>query len=146
MFKRLLVCSDGSEHALQAARAAAELAKRFDAEVVLLTAFQDLTAAIAQRSVLRLSLDEQAFLRSVTEVLAGAETRTGAIFSQAGIDYRPLREVGHPVDAILNVAEVDKIDLIVMGSRGLTGWQALLLGSVSEGVVHHAHGSVLVVR
>jgi len=40
----------------------------------------------------------------------------------------------------------EKVDLIVMGSRGLGRFQRLLLGSVSEGVLHHAHCSILVVR
>ncbi len=50
------------------------------------------------------------------------------------------------VQAITEYASNSKIDLIVMGTRGLTGFRKLLLGSVSNGVVSHAPCSVLVVR
>jgi nucleotide-binding universal stress UspA family protein len=53
---------------------------------------------------------------------------------------------GPPADAILRVAETEKHDLIVMGSRGLGLFQELLLGSVSERVLRHAKIPVLIVR
>src|SRR5262249_12494358 len=52
----------------------------------------------------------------------------------------------HPVDAIIEVAQDIEADLIVLGSHGLSGWKALLLGSVSDGVLHHAPCPVLIVR
>jgi len=53
---------------------------------------------------------------------------------------------GHPADAILSFAEQEHVDLVVMGSRGQSATARLLLGSVSDAVVHHAHVAVLVVR
>jgi nucleotide-binding universal stress UspA family protein len=53
---------------------------------------------------------------------------------------------GHPADAILSFSEQEGIDLVVMGSRGYSATARLLLGSVSDAVVHHAHVAVLVVR
>jgi nucleotide-binding universal stress UspA family protein len=50
------------------------------------------------------------------------------------------------VEAIVNVAEDRNVDLIVIGTRGLTGFRRLLIGSVSSGVVGHAHCSVFLVR
>jgi len=50
------------------------------------------------------------------------------------------------VEEIISIAEREKVDLIVMGTRGLGGFKKLLMGSVSSGVVNHAHCSVLVVR
>jgi nucleotide-binding universal stress UspA family protein len=49
-------------------------------------------------------------------------------------------------DAIIQFAEENSIDLIVMGTKGKTGIKRFLLGSVTESVVHHAHCPVLVVR
>jgi len=66
--------------------------------------------------------------------------------TEAGARFRCRKDCGHPVDMILSVAEAEQVDLIVMGSRGLSGWQALLLGSNSAAVVHHAHCPVLIVR
>ena len=50
------------------------------------------------------------------------------------------------VEEILGVAEKEKIDLIVIGTRGLGGFRKLLQGSVSSGVMTHAKCNVLVVR
>jgi nucleotide-binding universal stress UspA family protein len=61
---------------------------------------------------------------------------------------RPIREraLGRPEYAILEAAERERSDLVVVGSRGLSGVARVLLGSVSEYVATHAHCSVLVVR
>ena len=50
------------------------------------------------------------------------------------------------VEAIVNDAESRNVDLIVIGTRGLSGFTKLLIGSVSSGVVSHAHCSVFLVR
>ena len=50
------------------------------------------------------------------------------------------------VETILEEATKGNVDLIVMGTRGLTGFKKLLVGSVSSGVLNHAHCSVLIVR
>ena len=54
--------------------------------------------------------------------------------------------VGDAADAILDVAEEQKCDLIVIGNRGMTGATRFLLGSVPNKVSHHAPCSVLIVR
>lgn len=54
--------------------------------------------------------------------------------------------VSSVVETIVDHATKDKVDLIVIGSRGLGGFKKLLLGSVSSGVVTHASCPVLVVR
>ncbi|MEP6944996.1 MAG: universal stress protein [Acidobacteriota bacterium] len=66
----------------------------------------------------------------------------------AGRDIAVTCEVlfGSPESRIVETAEDRHIDLIVLGSHGYSRWERLLLGSVSNSVVHHAHCSVLVVR
>lgn len=61
---------------------------------------------------------------------------------------RPIREraLGRPEYAIVETAERDRVDLVVVGSRGLSGVARVLLGSASEYVAIHAHCSVLVAR
>ena len=53
---------------------------------------------------------------------------------------------GSPDRRIVETAEEYDADLIILGSHGYKRWERLLLGSVSDSVVHHAHCSVLVVR
>ena len=54
--------------------------------------------------------------------------------------------IGSPESRIVEMADEIKPDLIVVGSHGYSGWERLLLGSVSDAVVHHAPCSVMVVR
>ena len=53
---------------------------------------------------------------------------------------------GDPADAILDVAEEQNADLIVVGNKGMTGAKRFLLGSVPNKVSHHAPCSVLIIR
>src|SRR3990172_8150427 len=142
MFASIIVCSDGSEHALKAALVAAEIASRFDSEVCLLCVetFAPISPALFTGS---LTYDTQEALESLEDAQRSAERRTGKVFEAMGVRYRCLREVGHAVDRIVAVAEQERADLIVLGSRGLGSFQRLLLGSVSDGVLHHAHCPVL---
>jgi nucleotide-binding universal stress UspA family protein len=54
-------------------------------------------------------------------------------------------EVGKPIDVILSIAKQERIDLIIVGARGVGALRELMLGSVSHRVVTHAASSVLVV-
>jgi nucleotide-binding universal stress UspA family protein len=53
---------------------------------------------------------------------------------------------GDPADAILDVAEEEKADLIVVGNKGMSGARRFLLGSVPNKVSHHAPSSVMIIR
>jgi nucleotide-binding universal stress UspA family protein len=80
------------------------------------------------------------------ETQLNVEHETGKVFAEAGLLYRARHELGHPVDRIISAAHDENADLIVVGSRGVGGFERLLLGSVSEGVLRHAHCPVLAVR
>jgi nucleotide-binding universal stress UspA family protein len=62
------------------------------------------------------------------------------------VAYEHCYTTGLPVDQILNVANRERVDLIVIGSHGRTGLSRLLMGSVAEGVMRKAHCPVLVVK
>ena len=146
MFKTVLVCSDGSDQALHAARAAAEIASRFDATLLLLNVFDDSVSSVPYMGVWQLGISPDVFNRYASQVQQEAEKRTGAVIKEAGVPFEPLREMGHPLDIILSVADRKNVDLIVLGSRGLSPWKSLLLGSVSDGVLHNATCSVMIVH
>ena len=73
----------------------------------------------------------------------GQSNRRGAEAS-VGVEVYP-RE-GDPADAILDVAEEQEADLIVVGNKGMTGARRFLLGSVPNKISHHAPCSVLIIR
>ena len=62
------------------------------------------------------------------------------------IEFDTKVESGDPAAVIIDVAVKEAYDLIVVGSRGLSGVKRFLLGSVSDDIIHHAETSVLVVR
>ena len=145
MFHHILVCSDGSEHALKAASVAGDLARTHHARLTILSVFNPWAVAYAA-STLHTQEPADMPLKSdyVESMQAEIERRTRTALGEA--ECRCVREMGHPVDKIAHVAQRDHGDLIVVGSRGLGRSESQLLGSVSEGVVHHAHCPVLIVR
>jgi nucleotide-binding universal stress UspA family protein len=145
MFSHILVCSDGSEPALKAAQTAAEIAQKFNARVTLLNVYippADILYAAAPSRKVHYQLDVKARDRAHTEV----ERRTGKVFESAGVRYACRRGTGQAVEHIVRAAEKENADLIVLGSRGMGIFQRFMLGSVSDGVLHHAPCPVLIVR
>jgi nucleotide-binding universal stress UspA family protein len=146
MIRKIFACSDGSEQALQAAQTAAEMAKRFDAELLLVIVFDPAPLLSIGAFTSGAVIGTQTVMRHAEEAMQAVEARTKPVFEAAGMSYRALREIGQPIATIVRIAEREQADLIVLGSRGLGGFQKLLLGSVSDGVAHHAHCPVLIVR
>jgi nucleotide-binding universal stress UspA family protein len=64
----------------------------------------------------------------------------------AGVEVETHAREGDPADAILDVAEEQGVDLIVVGNKGMTGAKRFLLGSVPNKVSHHAPCSVMIIR
>ena len=142
----ILVPVDGSPSAERSARIAFDLAKSYGAKVVVLSVVS------APGFSLSGPAGAPADLTQYYE-LGTAEARKAVdsalkIAKEAGLDARGdiIEPVSSTVGAIVEYAEKEKVDLIVMGTRGLGGFRKLLLGSVSTGVVSHAPCSVLVVR
>ena len=79
---------------------------------------------------------------SVDAVLDGVAGTARAI----GVEAECYARRGDPAEAILDVAEEQEADLIVVGSKGMHGSRRFLLGSVPDKVSHHAPCSVLIVR
>lgn len=136
-YDRILVPTDGSEAASDAVDEALELAESFDAEVhVLYVVDTRLTHTILGGEV-------------VEKLEREGEEATGEIVERAeesGLETR--REVieGAPSEAILNYAEENGIDLIVMGTHGRTGLEKAVIGSVTEKVVRKSSTPVMTVR
>ena len=147
MFAKILVCSDGSAKAIEAATVAAQIACRFGSEIVLLSVYDPSVLPAATMGIpggaLDTTVDSGAFAE---QTQLGVEHETGKVFAEAGLNYKARHELGHPVDRIISAAHDEHADLIVLGSRGIGGFERLLLGSVSEGVLRHAHCPVLAVR
>jgi nucleotide-binding universal stress UspA family protein len=73
-------------------------------------------------------------------------SQAAEIIQEAGVKVETFAREGDPADAILDVAEEQGADLIVVGNKGMTGAKRFLLGSVPNKVSHHAPCSVLIIR
>ena len=146
MFNKILVCNDGSTHAMKAAHAAVDIARKFGSEVLVVNVLAPVATVAPYVIAVEAAPD-------MGEIMIEAETEqrttlacVASLFRNENIPVRTLPEIGHAVEAIARVADEEKVDLIVLGSRGMGGFQRFLLGSVSDGVAHHAHCPVLIVR
>jgi nucleotide-binding universal stress UspA family protein len=145
MYERIVVGTDGSDTASEAVRHAIALAKAEGAVLDIVSAFEpipdsrlreeradipgDVQYGVGPREDVNLALDS-----------AAAEAR------QDGVEAHTHPREGDPADAIIDVAEETKADLIVVGNKGMTGAKRFLLGSVPNKISHHAPSSVMIVR
>lgn len=142
-FKRIVVATDGSETANAALELAVELARQFAAELEILSVAPPVAVFTTPNVPLAtptLGDDPVPRYRSVVE--AAVERA-----QSAGVEHvTGLCEEGVPVEEILARLASDPADLLVVGSRGLSAAQRVLLGSVSTALVGRAPCPVLVVR
>ena len=141
MFLNILVAVDGSEHAAEALRTAAQLAQEEHARLTVITAVPP-APALAQMSAVGVALTEVADLLGE----AGKRMRTQFDDLPDDISVESMAVPGQPVEVILERLGEGHHDLLVMGTRGLGRMGSALLGSVSQAVRHEARAPVLVVR
>ena len=145
MFRSIVVGMDGSDTARKAVDAAVELARVSGASLELVSAYEPLPSQRLRREARQVPADMQWMVNPREDVDAtlsdAAESAAGA-----GVRTRTHAREGDPGDAILDVAEELRSDLIVVGNKGMTGAKRFLLGSVPNKVSHHAPCSVLIIR
>jgi len=138
-YKKILVPLDGSENAKLAARHAVALAKSGDMQVILLYCYGEIPTAIGgdARDTIIAECEKQG--KSILEVAK-------LMCEKDGVSFKEVVAAGSPGRTIVSVAEKEHCDLIVMGSRGLSDFSGMVMGSVSHRVLRHAAMPVLVVR
>ena len=139
--KKILVPLDGSKQAYEAAKRAVYIAGLNEAEVTLLCVV-DLNKEVAAFEQVSLS----GYVP--TELKEGAYKLLAELMHESPreIKAKTQVEIGTPAEVIVETAEDGHFDLVVMGSRGFVAIKSLLMGSVSQYVLQHAHCPVLVVR
>ncbi|MEE8322791.1 MAG: universal stress protein [Candidatus Bathyarchaeia archaeon] len=131
--KKILLPTDGSTHSLKAAEYAAEISKQFESETHILNVITKSTIRISRKR------EEKSSVQALEE--------TKDVFDRRSIKVIVRKLVrGNPAEIICKIAEEEGFDLIVIGSRGLSGLKAFFLGGVSDKVSRHAICPVLIVR
>ena len=142
-FRHILAPTDFSEYSKKAVASALELAKKFGAKLSILHVVElppypvegyvppSLTATFIE------DLEREAS-QELAQVVPEAEG--------AGVEVARLVAVGTPYRKIIDMAEAEQVDLIVMATAGRTGFSHLIMGSIAERVVRTASCPVLTIR
>ncbi len=142
--RNILLATDGSTAAHRALDVAADLARRSGAALHLVTAYEFApSSALAYAPYIGPDSAWGEFESDARKLLDAERNRVlalGATVESSHIAREPA------FNAVLDVAGIVAADLIVVGNRELDGVKRLLLGSVSEHVVHSVHRPVLIVR
>jgi nucleotide-binding universal stress UspA family protein len=143
IFRKIMVATDGSEFVRKAVAKAIEIAKLSDAKLYAVYIISNDEFSISNPKDKQLEQSSLDYFRiEGKEAIAYVETAARA----EKIEVEPVILEGSPAHEIVNFAEENNIDLIVMGTLGKTGIKRFLLGSVAENVVRQSRKAVLVVR
>jgi nucleotide-binding universal stress UspA family protein len=145
MFGSIVVGTDGSETAKEAVRQATELAKSVGAALYVVSAYEPVPES-RLRSERQDVPDDLQWSINPREDVEATLNKAAEQIKETGVNVETFPREGDPADAILDVAEEQGADLIVVGNKGMTGAKRFLLGSVPNKVSHHAPCSVLIIR
>ena len=142
VFERIIVPVDGSEVAKRAAQKALALAQAMDIQVVALHVMNvpDLPSFYAYPGAIRYQ-EMHDFIQKEGQLYLDEIEHLG---NQMGVAVSKKLLEGHPAEEIIK--ETREGDLIVIGSKGRTGLDRLLMGSVAENVARHATCPVMIVK
>ncbi len=145
MFGSIVVGTDGSETAGEAVRQATELARAIGARINLVSAFEPVGNQRLREERQQVPEDMQWMVNEREDVESTLRDAADRV-QEAGVEVETFSRQGDPADAILDVAEEQNADLIIVGNKGMTGAKRFLLGSVPNKVSHHAPCSVMIIR
>jgi nucleotide-binding universal stress UspA family protein len=141
IFRKILCPVDFSEYSNLALRYASALAKDNQAELVIYHSIPDLTPAA--------SYLEGNFMFTVHDALkSNAATKLDEYVSKIIHEDQKVTKIigqGNPAESVLNISKTHLIDLVVMGTHGVSGYESFLMGSVTNRVLHKTTVPVLVV-
>ena len=152
MIENILVALDGSKAANKALEFALDLAEKYSAHVVLLTAADAVPVPLTVYSAPDMELGAPVFMEKYLKELKNyhekmlAKALKKAKKSKPNVKISTKLVEGRPAHTIIDTAKEGKFDIIVMGSRGLGGIKEFFLGSVSDRVADEAPCPVLIVK
>ncbi len=145
--QRILIATDGSDHAEKVIDKGLVLAEALNAEVTIITVVGEYV--FSPRVSMQFTNDNwkqiNQHLKEEAEELVAKAAKP---FKEKGLSVETKVVIGHqaPADAICEVASEGNYDLVIVGSRGLRGVKEMFLGSVSNKVAHLGCTSVMIVK
>jgi nucleotide-binding universal stress UspA family protein len=143
----ILVALDGSDHARSALELASDIATKYGATLHVINAIESTELPDALRRYAESEHIEGSAQRLYLSIAERMLDAASAEAKELGVkDVKPVVRNGDPAEQIVDYAKEAKIDMIVMGSKGLSDIRGLLLGSVSHKVSHLAPCTCVTVR
>jgi nucleotide-binding universal stress UspA family protein len=146
MFSSILVGTDGSPTAAAAVGEAIVLASKLGAQLTIVSAYEPISELRLREERQSAPADAQWMVNQREDVLTVLEKSRELAKAGGVAEIETFARQGDAADAILDIAEEQGCDLIVVGNKGMTGAKRFLLGSVPNKISHHAPCSVLIVR
>jgi len=151
IFSKILIPIDGSTNSMKAIDYAVDLADKYKSELLALHVLysqsgfafhkETVAGAITSSSLNDLNLDaKQEAEKWFKEINEKAEKRKVQIKTEVVFTVISI------VEGILTYAEKENINLIIIGSKGKSGWKKLIVGSVASGISTYAHCPILIVK
>ena len=140
---KILLPIDGSKSSLNAAKYVTKMAKnsRSPATVTLVSVHDDLGLGHVKQFVAKSVVDD--YLREVSEKELKAAQR---VLDTARVKHNMVIRRGHIAEEIIALANKDKVDVIVMGAKGRSGFLDMLMGSVAQRVCSSAKQPVMLIK
>ena len=154
LFERILVPLDHSEHSQRALDVAIQIAKKFGGKITLIHVYSIVVTPViiheASSVTSGFPIVNPEYASKLSDSAREAAKRVlekGKRRAKAeNVEVNSLLKEGHTVQEIVRASKEDNFGLIVMGARGVSRIREMLLGSVTDGVMHHTNCPVLVIR
>jgi nucleotide-binding universal stress UspA family protein len=146
VFSSIVVGTDGSDTARTALAQAIGLARQSGARLQIVSAYEPVSDQRLRNQQIEVPKDLEWIINPRGDVLQMLDAAREQAAKAGVTEVETFARQGDAADAILDIAEEQRSDLIVVGNRGMTGASRFLLGSVPNKVSHHAPCSVLIVR
>jgi len=145
LYKKILIATDGSEYTKKAVAHAIELAKLSGAELHAIYVV-DIKAGCGPESCISMEVSPDRIARILSRHGDAAIHYIEDLANKEGIKTERWIVEGNPAEEILKFANKQSVDLIVMGTLGMSGIEKFLLGSVADKVIRSSKTPVLTVR
>ena len=148
MYKRLLVAIDGSEPSYKALDHAVALAEKFGSELKILAVVPITNYAFLSMEGAQTEYSIQIYQDKINSFFNALLTDAEAMIRSKHADFKvsTILMEGRPSAIIVDVAEKEECDMIIMGSRGMGGIMGLMLGSTSHKVTNSCKKPVMIVK
>jgi nucleotide-binding universal stress UspA family protein len=149
LFSRILIPMDGSEYSFKAAEYGFDVASQYESEITLISIVASkvwygtssgIFGAIPPSYLKKYEKEAKKWFDRALAKMKENDLKVKR--AKTDVITTPLSTVS----AILRYAQKNDVDLIIIGTRGITGFKKMLVGSVASGVVAYAHCPVLVIR